>query len=104
VRINAGIFLIAVGAIIAFAVRVSSSKVNFTVVGIIIMLGGAAGLWLSYRVAKQRDVEDITLLRPTVEEQYDTTPHEYAIDEQIDVTPVDLTDQSTDHPDAPRWT
>jgi hypothetical protein len=92
-RINVGILVIAAGAIIAFAIRETSSQVNFTVVGIIIMLGGAAGLWLSYRIASDRDVEEIAMIKPTVEEQYDTTPHKYAIDEQIDVTPVD--DQTT---------
>jgi hypothetical protein len=92
-RINVGILVIAAGAIIAFAIRETSSQVNLTVVGIIIMLGGAAGLWLSYRIASERDVEEITMIKPTVEEQYDTTPHKYAIDEQIDVTPVD--DQTT---------
>ncbi|MDX6250434.1 MAG: hypothetical protein QOF10_3794 [Kribbellaceae bacterium] len=92
-RINVGILIIAAGAIIAFAIRETSSQVNLTVVGIIIMLGGAAGLWLSYRIASVRDVEEITMIKPTVEEQYDTTPHKYAIDEQIDVTPVD--DQTT---------
>jgi hypothetical protein len=92
-RINVGILIIAAGAIIAFAIRETSSKVNLTLVGIIIMLGGAAGLWLSYRIASERDVEEITMIKPTVEEQYDTTPHKYAIDEQIDVTPVD--DQTT---------
>jgi hypothetical protein len=94
-RINAGIFLIAAGAIIAFAIRDTSSRVNLTVLGLVIMFGGAAGLWLSYRVTNRRDVDEITLIKPTVEEQYDTTPHEYAIDEQIDVTPVEYL---PDHP------
>ncbi|HEY0471786.1 MAG TPA: hypothetical protein VGD34_08970 [Kribbella sp.] len=94
-RINAGILLIAAGAIIAFAIRGTLSHVNLHVVGIVIMLGGAAGLWLSYRVTNQRDVQDITLIKPAVEEQYDTTPHEYAIDEPIDVTPVDYRPDST---------
>jgi microcompartment protein CcmK/EutM len=60
-RINVGILIIAAGAIIAFAIRETSSQVNLTVVGIIIMLGGAAGLWLSYRIASVRDVEEITM-------------------------------------------
>jgi len=87
-RINIGILLIAAGAILAFAVRHGSGPVNFTVVGVVIMLGGAAGLWLSYRVVNQQHQEDITLIKPGIEEQYDTAPHEYAIEEQIDVTPV----------------
>ena len=87
-RINVGILLIAAGAVLAFAVRHGSGPVNLTVVGIVIMLGGLAGLWLSYRVVNQQRQEDITLIKPGIEEQYDTTPHEYAIEEQIDVTPV----------------
>jgi hypothetical protein len=76
-RVNGGIALIAIGAIIAFAVRDSSSRINFTVVGIIIMLGGALGLWFAYRLAQAK-------------EQYTTEPHEYAIEEPIDVTPTHL--------------
>ena len=47
-RIGAGIALIVVGAIIAFAVRDTSDTLNLTALGIIIMLGGAAGIWVSY--------------------------------------------------------
>ncbi len=89
-RINGGIALIAVGAIIAFAIRDTSSRINLTVVGIVIMLGGAFGLWFSYRLANSKDEEEITLIKPTVEEQYTTAPHEYAIEENIDVTPSHL--------------
>jgi hypothetical protein len=91
-RINGGIALIAVGAIIAFAIRSDSNRINFTAVGIIIMLGGAFGLWFSYRLANAKHDEEIEMIKPSVEEQYTTEPHEYAIDEKIDVTPthVDL--------------
>jgi ketopantoate reductase len=89
-RVNGGIALIAIGAIIAFAVRDSSSRINFTVVGIIIMLGGALGLWFAYRLAQAKHDEDITLITPKAEEQYTTEPHEYAIEEPIDVTPTHL--------------
>lgn len=91
-RINVGILLMAAGAILAFAVRHGSGPVNLTVVGVVIMLGGAAGLWLSYRVANRPEQEDIALIKAGVEEQYDTAPHEYAIKEQIDVTPIDYQD------------
>ena len=91
-RINVGILLMAMGAILAFAVRHGSGPVNLTVVGVVIMLGGAAGLWLSYRVANQEEHEDITLIKPGIEEQYDTAPDEYAIEEQIDVTPAGYRD------------
>lgn len=86
-RINGAIAIIAAGAIIAFAIRDTSSWINLTVLGIVIMLGGAVGLWFSYRLATARDEEEVTLIRPKVEEQYTTAPHEYAIEEQIDVTP-----------------
>jgi multisubunit Na+/H+ antiporter MnhG subunit len=89
-RINGGIALIAVGAIIAFAIRDTSSRINLTAVGIIIMLGGAFGLWFSYRLANAKHDEEIELIKPAVEEQYTTEPHEYAIEEQIDVTPSHL--------------
>ena len=46
-RIGAGIALIVAGAILAFAVRDTSDTLNLTALGIIIMLGGAAGIWLS---------------------------------------------------------
>ncbi|QNE22239.1 hypothetical protein F1D05_35475 [Kribbella qitaiheensis] len=87
-RINVGILLMTAGAILAFAVHHGSGPVNLTVVGVVIMLGAAAGLWLSYRVLRQQERDDITLIKPGIEEQYDTAPHEYAIQEQIDVTPV----------------
>lgn len=89
-RINGGIALIAAGAIIAFAIRSDSHRINFTAVGIIIMLGGAVGLWFSYRLANAKHDEEIEMIKPSVEEQYTTEPHEYAIDEKIDVTPTHI--------------
>ncbi|MFI5708084.1 DUF6458 family protein [Kribbella sp. NPDC051620] len=89
-RINGGIALIAIGAIIAFAVHDTLSGIDLTAVGIIIMLGGAFGLWFSYRLANAKHDEEIELIKPSVEEQYTTEPHEYAIQEQIDVTPTHL--------------
>jgi multisubunit Na+/H+ antiporter MnhG subunit len=89
-RINGGIALIAIGAIIAFAIRDTSSRVNLTVVGVIIMLGGVFGLWFSYRLANAKHDEEVELIKPSVEEQYTTEPHEYVVQEQIDVTPSHL--------------
>ncbi|MEV8372033.1 hypothetical protein AB0P21_04810 [Kribbella sp. NPDC056861] len=87
-RINGGIAVIVVGAVLAFAVRGGdSSKINLTAVGIIIMLGGVFGLWFSYRLANAKHADEIELIKPSVEEQYTTEPHHYVIDEQIDVTP-----------------
>lgn len=89
-RINGGIALIAAGAIIAFAIHDTISRIDLTAVGIIIMLGGAFGLWFSYRLANGRETEEIELIKPKVEEQYTTEPHAYAIQEPIDVTPSHL--------------
>ena len=89
-RIGAGIALIVVGAIIAFAVRDTSDTLNLTALGIIIMLGGAAGIWVSYRLANQRRRGDVTVIDPEVEKQYRTAPREQVADEPIDVTPTHL--------------
>lgn len=88
-RIGPGITLIVVGAVLAFAVRDRFSAVNLTALGIIIMLGGAAGIWLSYRLANQRRRTDENVIEPDVERQYRTTaPQERIADEPIDVTPL----------------
>jgi hypothetical protein len=42
--IGAGIFLIALGAILAFAVNVTVSGVSLTAVGVILMIAGAIGI------------------------------------------------------------
>ena len=89
-RIGAGIALIVVGAIIAFAVRDTSDTFNLTALGIIIMLGGAAGIWVSYRLATSRRRTETTVIDPEVEKQYDTTPPKRLTDEPIDVTPTHL--------------
>jgi hypothetical protein len=45
--IGAGLFLIAVGAILKFAVRDSISGIDLSVVGVILMIVGVLGLVLS---------------------------------------------------------
>jgi predicted membrane channel-forming protein YqfA (hemolysin III family) len=45
--IGVSIFLLVVGAILTFAVKVSASGFNVNTVGIILMLAGALGLLLS---------------------------------------------------------
>jgi hypothetical protein len=47
VGIGVSILLIAIGAILTWAVNVSSSSVNLNVVGVILMIVGAVGLVLS---------------------------------------------------------
>ncbi len=45
--IGVGIFLVAVGAILAFAVDANAEGVNLETVGVILMIVGAAGILLS---------------------------------------------------------
>ena len=45
--IGVGMFLFAVGAILTFAVNVTTSEVNLETVGVILMLVGATGMALS---------------------------------------------------------
>jgi len=71
--IGAGIFLIAAGAILAFGIRdTSAGPVNLTVAGIVIMLAGAAGIWLSYNLTNQRRRVRTEAIDPAVEEEYRT--------------------------------
>jgi hypothetical protein len=89
-RIGAGIALIAIGAIIAFAVRDTSSWLNLTALGIIIMLAGVAGIWVSYRLANPRKRDEFAVIDPAVEKQYKTDPPKQVADGTIDVTPSHL--------------
>jgi len=95
-RIGAGIGLIAIGAIIAFAVRDTSGWLNLTALGIIIMLAGAAGIWVSYRLANPRKREDFSVIDPSVEKQYNTEPPRQVADKPIDVTPTHLREERKD--------
>jgi hypothetical protein len=71
--IGVGIFLIAVGAILAFGIRDDDAgAVNLTVVGVVIMLAGAAGIWLSYKITNDRRRVPTDAIDPAVEEQYRT--------------------------------
>jgi hypothetical protein len=89
-RIGAGIALMALGAVIAFAVRDTSDTLNLTALGIIIMLAGAAGIWLSYRLSNPRHRGETSVIKPEVEHQYNTTPPERVANQTIDVTPSHL--------------
>jgi Domain of unknown function (DUF6458) len=95
-RIGAGIALVAIGAIIAFAVRDTSAWLNLTALGIIIMLAGVAGIWVSYRLANARERNDSTVIDPSVEKQYRTDPPEQVADNPIDVTPSHLREERRD--------
>lgn len=95
-RIGAGIALIAIGAIIAFAVRDTSSWLNLTALGIIIMLAGVAGIWVSYRLANPRKRDEFAVIDPAVEKQYKTDPPEQVAERTIDVTPSHLREDRPD--------
>lgn len=88
-RIGPGLTLVVVGAILAFAVRDTFHAVDLTALGIIIMLGGAAGIWLTYRLSNRTRHGDEEVLEPDVERQYSIKPPQQRIaDEPIDVTPT----------------
>jgi uncharacterized membrane protein HdeD (DUF308 family) len=47
--VGPGIFLVVVGAILAFAVRGDTNFVDIQVVGLILILGGVAAIWHARR-------------------------------------------------------
>jgi hypothetical protein len=57
------------------------------------MLGGAAGIWLSYHLANRRPRGKAEVIDPVVEKQYRTAPPRTVADEPIDVTPSHLRDK-----------
>ncbi|WP_193432187.1 DUF6458 family protein [Kribbella sp. ALI-6-A] len=80
--IGVGIFLIAVGAILAFGIRDDDAgAVDLTVVGVVIMLAGAAGIWLSYKITNDRRRVPTDAIDPAVEEQYRTIEASHAHDQ-----------------------
>jgi hypothetical protein len=60
VTIATAIFLIAVGAILRYAINVHSDVINIQTVGLILMIAGGAGLALSllYELVQQGDGKD----------------------------------------------
>ena len=68
--IGVGIFLMVVGAVLAFAVRDSWDAVNLTVVGYILMLAGLAGIALSFYITNRRRRVETDAIDPAVEEEY----------------------------------
>ena len=53
--IGASIFLLAIGAILAFAVNVEASGFNINTVGIILMVAGAVGLLMTMLISGRRE-------------------------------------------------
>lgn len=68
--IGTGIFLLVVGAILAFAVRDSWDALDLTVIGYICMGAGALGIVLALILQNQRRSTSHTV----VQERYDNTP------------------------------
>ena len=62
-RIGAALFLIAVGAVLKFAVTKQVSGVNLGVVGVILMIIGAAGLLLELILMTTRRRTDVVYRR-----------------------------------------
>jgi Domain of unknown function (DUF6458) len=60
VGIGAGIILLAVGAVLTFAVHVSTSGFNIHTVGIILMLAGALGIVLDLVLLMPRRRRTVT--------------------------------------------
>jgi hypothetical protein len=60
VTIATAIFLIAIGAILRYAINVNSDVINIQTVGLILMIAGGAGLALSllYELVRQGDSRD----------------------------------------------
>ncbi|ADB35829.1 hypothetical protein Kfla_6838 [Kribbella flavida DSM 17836] len=68
--IGVGIFLMVVGAVLAFAVRDSWDAVDLTAVGYILMLAGLAGIVLSFYITNRRRRVATNTMDPAVEEEY----------------------------------
>jgi uncharacterized membrane protein len=68
--IGVGIFLMVVGAVLAFAVRDTWDAVNLQVVGYILLLAGLAGILLSFYITNRRRRVDTDAIDPAVEEEY----------------------------------
>lgn len=68
--IGVGIFLMALGAVLAFAVRDSWDAVNLTVVGYVLLLAGAVGIALSFAITNRRRRVQTDAIDPAVEEEY----------------------------------
>jgi membrane protein implicated in regulation of membrane protease activity len=68
--IGVGIFLMVVGAVLAFAVKDSWDAVNLQVVGYILMLAGLTGIALSFYITNRRRRVETDAIDPAVEEEY----------------------------------
>ncbi len=86
--IPAGIFLLTIGAILAWGVSDRWSAVDLTAVGYILMAAGALGIVLAMLVSRRRTRS--ALIDPEVEQQYRG-------DDEV-VTQIEQTDQVAEPP------
>ena len=78
--IATAIFLIAIGAILRYAINVHSDVINIQTVGLILMIAGGAGLALSllYELVQQGDTRDDGDEYPQRRSGYDDPTRKYA--------------------------
>ena len=67
--IGASVFLLAIGAILAFAVDYSVNGLDINVVGFILMLAGVVGLFATTLIFGRRDRVVTTASAPVTEER-----------------------------------
>ncbi|HEY3004860.1 MAG TPA: DUF6458 family protein [Kribbellaceae bacterium] len=83
--IPAGIFLLTLGAILAWAVSDRFSGVDLTAMGYILMAAGALGMVLTLILSNRRREVEHHEVDPEVEDQYRV--HDTTVDETYDTTP-----------------
>jgi hypothetical protein len=97
--IGASIFLIAVGAIIAFALEVRVGWLDLDVVGWVLMLAGLAGLLFTFGLLNRRRR---VVASTTQRSAYDAPPAAPAVDAPAQRTVVDTPGQRPVGDPAPR--
>jgi hypothetical protein len=76
--IGAGLFLIAVGAILRFAVTVTTKGVNLNTIGVILMIAGAAGVLLDVVIfMPRRRTVTTTAAAPSAQQSYVQETRDY---------------------------
>jgi hypothetical protein len=73
--IGFSIFLLALGAILKFAVHAKVAGIDIRVVGVILMIAGAGGLVLTMFLISPRKKSSITESRSTTTGSGNVTPH-----------------------------
>jgi protein-S-isoprenylcysteine O-methyltransferase Ste14 len=85
--IGAGIFLIAIGAIIAFALNIESSLLDLSIVGWVLMIAGVVGILLQlwFWNSRKRSTTVVAPQQPAQPGQVRTTVEPAAYPESDDV-------------------